>query len=185
MHVAWKVIDQFVAQNILKKKDGKIYGEDLLTSYMKDSNEGEDDKFLRDTTVNLMLAGRDTTGVALAWFFWLLEKNPKAKATIREELKQLVLGKEEACSNFPIVFNPEELAKLVYLHGACCETLRLFPSIPFEHKETLHDEVLPSGAKTKAKEKIVFSAYSMGRMEGVWGRDCLEFKPERWISEQG
>ena len=25
----------------------------------------------------------------------------------------------------------------------------------------------------------------MGRMEGVWGKDCLEFKPERWISERG
>jgi cytochrome P450 len=25
----------------------------------------------------------------------------------------------------------------------------------------------------------------MGRMESIWGEDCLEFKPERWISEQG
>ena len=25
----------------------------------------------------------------------------------------------------------------------------------------------------------------MGRMESIWGRDCLEFKPERWITEGG
>ena len=25
----------------------------------------------------------------------------------------------------------------------------------------------------------------MGRMESIWGEDCLEFKPERWISKQG
>lgn len=25
----------------------------------------------------------------------------------------------------------------------------------------------------------------MGRMEGICGKDCLEFKPERWISNGG
>ena len=25
----------------------------------------------------------------------------------------------------------------------------------------------------------------MGRMEEIWGEDCMQYKPERWISEQG
>ncbi|RHN78332.1 putative alkane 1-monooxygenase [Medicago truncatula] len=25
----------------------------------------------------------------------------------------------------------------------------------------------------------------MGRMENIWGKDCLEFKPERWLTEDG
>ncbi|XP_021293337.1 noroxomaritidine synthase-like [Herrania umbratica] len=25
----------------------------------------------------------------------------------------------------------------------------------------------------------------MGRTEEIWGKDCLEFKPERWISKRG
>ncbi|RWR93080.1 alkane hydroxylase MAH1-like protein [Cinnamomum micranthum f. kanehirae] len=33
--------------------------------------------------------------------------------------------------------------------------------------------------------KILYSLYALGRMEVVWGEDCLEFRPERWISEKG
>jgi cytochrome P450 len=47
---------------------------DLLSSYI--GNDGEDegvmDTFLRDTSIKLMLAGRDTTGWVLSWFFYLL-----------------------------------------------------------------------------------------------------------------
>lgn len=25
----------------------------------------------------------------------------------------------------------------------------------------------------------------MGRNPEIWGKDCLEFKPDRWVSEQG
>ena len=32
---------------------------------------------------------------------------------------------------------------------------------------------------------ILLSLYAMGRFEEVWGKDCLEFKPERWISGKG
>lgn len=184
------VIEDFVAQNIAKKRAERIYGEDLLTSYMQEdataaAKEGggkgdDDDKFLRDTTVNLMLAGRDTTGVALSWFFWLLAENPKVKSKIMEELNEFVPNEEEEGGHF----NPDLLSKLVYLHAALCECLRLYPSVPFEHKAPVRTEALPSGT-AKAGEKILFCTYTMGRMEGVWGKDCREFRPERWISERG
>ncbi|KAK4375171.1 hypothetical protein RND71_005848 [Anisodus tanguticus] len=32
---------------------------------------------------------------------------------------------------------------------------------------------------------IILSMYSVGRMKSVWGEDCLEFKPERWLSGDG
>lgn len=79
----------------------------------------------------------------------------------------------------------EGLSKLVYLHGAICEALRLYPPVPFEHKSNLKSDVLPSGHMIKSNTMILYSLYSIGRVEEIWGEDCLEFKPERWISKKG
>ncbi|XP_010431920.1 PREDICTED: alkane hydroxylase MAH1-like, partial [Camelina sativa] len=164
---------------------------DLLTSYMNlDTNKYKflnpsDDRFLRDTVLTFMLAGRDTTGSGLTWFFWLLCKNPEVMAKIREEInKNLTDGSHESDVDSGS-FNPQELKKLVYLHGAICEALRLYPPVPFQHKSPTEADVLPSGHKVDANSKILFCLYSLGRMKSVWGDDALEFKPERWISESG
>lgn len=57
--------------------------------------------------------------------------------------------------------------------------------MPFEHKAVAADDVLPSGHEMKAGDKVLVFSYSMGRMEGVWGKDCTEFLPERWITSEG
>ncbi|KAF2292263.1 hypothetical protein GH714_018294 [Hevea brasiliensis] len=82
-------------------------------------------------------------------------------------------------------YNLQELSKLVYIHGAICETLRLYPAVPFNHRVSVQEDTLPSGHHVKANARVMFSLYSMGTMEEIWGDDCLEFKPERWISERG
>ncbi|GAU16488.1 hypothetical protein TSUD_167200 [Trifolium subterraneum] len=83
---------------------------------------------------------------------------------------------------------------LVFLDNACKEGVqvdlqdvfqRLYPPIPLEHKCALEPDVLPSGHRIKSNATIVYSLYAIGRVEEIWGKDCLEFKPERWISPKG
>eukprot|EP00262_Sarcandra_glabra_P016537 TRINITY_DN542_c0_g4_i1.p1 TRINITY_DN542_c0_g4~~TRINITY_DN542_c0_g4_i1.p1 ORF type:complete len:529 (+),score=51.04 TRINITY_DN542_c0_g4_i1:196-1782(+) len=187
---AWETIDHFITQNISTRKMDGSDGSDLLTSYINyrlddELGSGKSDKFLRDTAVNFMLAGRDTTGVALTWFFWLVSQNPDVETKILEELRMKLADRDEGSQEKPVVFDPKELGGLVYLHGALCESLRLFPPVPFEHKSVTKSDILPSGHKVSRTTKIFVSLYAMGRMEGIWGEDCLEFKPERWITERG
>ncbi|PKA55154.1 Cytochrome P450 86B1 [Apostasia shenzhenica] len=175
---AWRVIDSFIAESISKRKQeiagAGTAGDDLLTAYIQDSSAGGggDEKYLRDTTVNLMLAGRDTTGTALAWFIYLLCKNPDAEEKLLDELRLAGGGGGGEADG-------------VYMQAALCEALRLYPPVPFEAKGVVAAERLPSGHRVEPGMKVFFSTYTMGRMEGVWGKDCLEFRPARWITEQG
>ncbi|KAI4356578.1 hypothetical protein L6164_000593 [Bauhinia variegata] len=79
----------------------------------------------------------------------------------------------------------EKLGKLVYLHAAISETLRLYPSVPIDHKCAVKWDTLPSGHYVDQNTMVFYSIYSLGKMEDIWGKDCLEFKPERWISDKG
>ncbi|XP_020094070.1 alkane hydroxylase MAH1-like [Ananas comosus] len=186
------VIDRFIAETVAEKKKAHERREsddeesDLLSAYMEgkehdSSSASDDERFLRDTAMNFMLAGRDTTGSGLSWFFWLLSKNPHVEETILEELNTISPPQNGELA----IFDSEELGKLVYLHAALCESLRLFPPVPVEHKGVLERDILPSGIEVNPSTKILVSMYAMARREEVWGKDCMEFRPERWISEKG
>ncbi|CAJ1932919.1 unnamed protein product [Sphenostylis stenocarpa] len=140
-----------------------------------------DDKYLRDTTFTLLSAGSITVSTSLSWFFWLVSTHPHVEAKILQEIKDNCLNQDGNIIDSSL----EELGKLVYLHGAICEALRLFPSVPFNHKCAIESDILPSGHHVSPNTKILYSLYSMGRMEQIWGNDVVEFKPERWISERG
>ncbi|AAC27155.1 Similar to cytochrome P450 gb/X90458 from A. thaliana [Arabidopsis thaliana] len=153
---------------------------DVLTYYMTMDTtkykylEPSDDRFIKDTILGFLIAARDTTSSALTWFFWLMSKNPEAINKIRQEVNKKMPR-----------FDPADLEKLVYLHGAVCETLRLYPPVPFNHKSPAKPDVLPSGHRVDEKWKIVISMYALGRMKSVWGDDAEDFRPERWISDSG
>uniref|UniRef100_A0A0E0K8L2 Cytochrome P450 n=1 Tax=Oryza punctata TaxID=4537 RepID=A0A0E0K8L2_ORYPU len=187
MAEALHTINQFIYETIVKRRakkadEGIEDSEDLLSSYLKDDDKNTD-SFLRDTTITLISAGRDTIGSALSWFFYLLTKNPHVVSKILEELDCV-----ESTTTTPdgmVTFDPDELKSLVYLHASVCESLRLYPPLPLEHKGVVAADVMPSGHKVRPGDKILVSIYAMGRMESVWGRDSGEFRPERWISEDG
>lgn len=164
-------------------------GEDLLTSYITlDTTKFEllnpsDNKFLKDIILAYIIAGRDTIASAFTWFFWLLSENPKVVTKIRQEISTN-LPRTESSQEKPS-FDPNELNKLVYLHGALYESMRLYPPVPFERKSSIEPDVLPSGHKVEANSKVVIVLYALGRMKAIWGEDASKFKPERWVSKTG
>ncbi|CAH8270457.1 unnamed protein product [Arabidopsis lyrata] len=192
-----KGVDDFAEEVIRRrKKQMSLEAEiskrpDLLTIFMglRDQNGQKfSDKFLRDICVNFILAGRDTSSVALSWFFWLIEKNPEVEEKIMMGICKILeqrddQGDAKKNMEYEPVFRPEEIKKMDYLQAALSETLRLYPSVPVDHKEVLEDDIFPDGTKLKKGEKVIYAIYAMGRMETIWGKDCREFKPERWLRD--
>ncbi len=50
-------------------------------------------------------------------------------------------------------------------------------------KGVIADDLLPDGTKVKKGSLVVYVAYAMGRMTGLWGADACDFKPERWLKD--
>ncbi|XP_027914934.1 alkane hydroxylase MAH1-like [Vigna unguiculata] len=191
---AREIFDKFLYECIASKREEKNRCKstkevedthhDLLGVLMEEgAQKGRviDDKYLRDTAVTFFAAGSGTISASLSWFFWLVSTHPYVETKILEEIKDNCIDQDGSW----IASGVEEFGKLVYLHGAICEALRLFPTVPYDHKCAIKSDTLPSGHHVSPNTMILYSLYAMGRMEQIWGHDCMEFKPERWISESG
>ncbi|WCJ38596.1 cytochrome P450 family 86 subfamily C polypeptide 1 [Euphorbia peplus] len=191
---AIRIVHGFADETVKNRRNeliklGNLNDQSDLLSRLMDSEyaqkgknlEGVDDKYFRDFCVSFILAGRDTTSVALAWFFWLVNNNPDVEKTILHEINEILGNRNH--ENNEIIFTVEELTKMVYLQAALSESMRLYPSVPTELKEVMEDDVLPDGSVLKKGARVLYCIFSMGRMESIWGKDCLEFKPERWIKD--
>ncbi|MED6220895.1 hypothetical protein PIB30_049219 [Stylosanthes scabra] len=188
MTKACKVFDQFLYSFIATKRQElskcNKSSDDLLSGLMMEEENDKkvhDDKFLKYALFNLFVAGRDTITSAFTWFFWLVATHPSVEAKILDEIEENfgATSKEKRQ-----VLGIENVKKLVYLHSALCESLRLFPPIPIERRKSLKCDTLPSGHRVNPDTPILLFAYAMGRSEEIWGKNCLEVKPERWISEK-
>jgi cytochrome P450 len=88
----------------------------LLLSARYDDGTAMSDREVLESMMTLVVAGHETTALALAWAVWLLHRHPEARARLDEELRG--------------VDDPEKLATLPFLDAVCQETLRLRPIAP-------------------------------------------------------
>lgn len=184
-------VDEYLSRVIDARKvellEQQQQHDDLLSRFMKKKESSYSDKFLQHVALNFILAGRDTSSVALCWFFWLVMQNPRVEDKIVKEICTVLMETRGAdvarWVDQPLGF--EEVDRLVYLKAALSETLRLYPSVPEDSKHVVADDVLPDGTFVPAGSAVTYSIYSTGRSKEAWGEDCLEFRPERWLNESG
>lgn len=153
------------AQRIVETGDRS--SADLLSRL---ASAGYGEEVIRDMVISFIMAGRDTTSAAMTWFFWMLSRNHEAE-------RELIGEVDRAAGELDY----DSLKELKFLSACLCEAMRLYPPVAWDSKHAVSDDVLPDGTPVRAGDRVTYFPYGMGRMEAIWGRDRLEFKPGRWF----
>ena len=93
--------------------------DDLLGTLLEAREAGAfDDRAVRDEVMTLLLAGHETTALALTWAFHLLATHPDVERALHDELDRVLGGRLPTA---------EDLEALPVTRGVVGESLRLFP----------------------------------------------------------
>ncbi|XP_057455313.1 cytochrome P450 704C1-like [Lotus japonicus] len=180
----FKLINTRVQQMQTSKDDSASIRGDILSRFLEVKEY--DSTYLRDIILNFVIAGKDTTAATLAWFMYMLCKYPSVQEKAAEEVREAINTKTiSSCTEFVSSVTDEALEKMNYLHAAITETLRLHPAVPVDAKICFSDDTLPDGFSVNKGDMVSYQPYAMGRMKFIWGDDAEEFRPERWLDENG
>jgi cytochrome P450 len=133
---------------------------------------GMSDKQVRDEANTLFIAGHETTANALAWTFYLLARNPEARARCQAEAD--AFGPEG-----PTTFEPERLA---YTTRAFKEALRLYPPLVALGRRAL-EPVEVRGESFPERTLVFVNTVGVHMSPSVWPEPD-RFDPDRYSPER-
>lgn len=140
----------------------------------------QDPLVLRNETLNLIPAGRNTTAALLGWVFYFLSRQPSTY----DKLREAVLNDLGASG----VVDSTKLLSCQYLQWCLKETLRLCPGGPAIIRKAAESVILPRGGGKDGNSPVyvsenslvVLCIHALHHREDIWGQDVEDFKPERW-----
>ncbi|TFK95445.1 cytochrome P450 [Pterulicium gracile] len=150
------------------------------------------DEELRGQINTLVFAGSDTTLSALSRVLHLLALHPDVQSKLRAEVVQARRDNAGDDLDYDVI------AGLPYLDAITRETLRLHSPVTFLSRTTRADISLPlskpilstsghpiSAVPLKNNTNVIIGIAAANRDKDMWGEDADEWKPERWLNEDG
>jgi cytochrome P450 len=132
------------------------------------------DRQVRDETMTLVLAGHETTAMALTWTWYLLSTNPSAARLLQRELSDVVGDRAPTFDDLPSL----HVATAVF-----AEAMRLYPPAWIVGRRvtadiTLDGWTLPAGSLAVASQWVQ-------HRDPQWWDSALAFRPGRWLLADG
>jgi cytochrome P450 len=172
-----KVVYRFIREHEARGPKAMQDGEDLLSTLMALSHEdgsGMSREQVRDEAVTMLLAGHETTALALSWTFCLLSQNPAAEKRLHDEVDR-VLGARTGTSRRLTV---TDLPQLRWAEHIVTESMRLYPPAYAIGREAVADCMI--GGYPVAAGTTLFIVPWVTHRDPRWFDDPESFRPERW-----
>ena len=164
------VCDEIIA----RRRASGVNSDDLVGRLVsaRDGGEGLTDEEVRDQVMIFLLAGQETTSIALTFALWLLGRHPDIQARVREEADRVLTDSPTAA----------EIKSLTYAAMVVKEATRLFPPVPFIGRNSAEEDsvcgfALPAGAQ------IALSPWVIHRRADIFPNPH-RFEPERFSADR-
>jgi cytochrome P450 len=154
-----------------RRRSGADTGDLLSMLLHAEDEDGNrmDPRQLRDEVMTVVLAGHETTAIALSWTFHLLGENPEAEAKLSAELEEVLDRRVPTVTDLP---------RLRYAAAVIKESMRLYPPAWAVGREALGDCEI-GGYHVPTKTQMFISQYVTHRDPRFFD-DPDAFDPSRW-----
>jgi cytochrome P450 len=172
---AVRELDEIVNCIIRQRRASGENSGDLLSMLMAARDEDGSamtDRQLRDEIMTFLLAGHETTAVALSWTWYLLSEHPQVAQKLRQELNHVLGG----CTP-----QLEDLARLPYTDKVVKESMRLYPPA-WSLARTTAKEMEIAGYRLPVGANVVMSPWIVQR-DPRFFKDPDQFNPDRWTAQ--
>ena len=162
-----------VLMEMIKQRRKQEPAQDLLQTLMDarySDGEGMSDELVLSESMQLLVAGHETSSNGLSWLLYLLSQHPECLAQVRQEFES-VLG------DAPL--NHADLPRFEYTTQVIYEALRLYPPFWMIDRMAVADDHIGDIAIPKGSTVIVY-VYGAHHAPHYW-ENTESFDPSRFV----
>jgi cytochrome P450 len=141
----------------------------MLLRFRDEEGNSMSDKQLRDEVMTLLLAGHETTALALCWTWYLLSQHPDVEAKLLEELEEVLEDRAPTVDDLP---------RLRYAEMVIKESMRLYPPAWGISREAKEDCEM-GGYHVPGGTQLLIVLWAMHR-DPRYFENPEVFDPARW-----
>ncbi|XP_010528081.1 PREDICTED: cytochrome P450 71B19-like [Tarenaya hassleriana] len=170
-----KVIDEHLKPERSTKDQRDVIDAmlEMVQSHGKDRSSNFSELNIKAVSVNLFLAGIDTSAITMVWVMTELVRKPALMKKVQDEIRKCIGENKE-------MITQEDVDKVHYLKLVIKETLRLHPPAPMLLPRETMSQIKIQGYDIPANTRLQINTWAIGRDPKYWTNPD-EFNPDRFV----